>query len=100
MFSQALQILKQARGGRLVFRTCYEKLCQSREVKPNKHRRSRAFYAPIFFNYFKSFSINLNAFEPISDPFINLNRFSFFYILINKSYSLTLFQKINTNGAW
>ncbi len=98
MFGQALQIFKPSWQRRMVY-GLNEILCQTNEIKPNKHRRKRAFYAPIFFNYFKSFLINLNAFKTINGPFINLNQFSFFYILINKSYGLTLFQKLNTKGV-
>ena len=98
MFDQALQIFKPLWYRRLVSRR--NKIpCQTNEIKPNKHREKWAFHAPIFFNYFKSFLINLNAFKTINSPFIILNQFSFFYILINKSYGLTLFQKLNTKGV-
>ena len=47
MFGQALQIFKPLWQRRLVF-GLDEILCQTNEIKPNKHRRKRAFYAPIF----------------------------------------------------
>lgn len=99
MFGQALQISKQIWRRRLLLR--YGLLTKARRqdrIKSNNNEIERAFYAPIFFNQFKSFSIILNSFNRFSRAFINLNVFSFFYILINGSYSLTLFQKMNTNG--
>ena len=99
MLSKALQISKQIWRRRVLFR--YGLLTKARRqdrIKSNNNEIERAFYAPIFFNQFKSFSIILNSFNRFSRAFINLNVFSFFYILINGSYSLTLFQKMNTNG--